>query len=159
MTQADLFHPPDPNQEAYAAALQAQCQADMDHLAEQGRIPNWIEIGDALQKDERRLLSLIADHCGYIERGSVITRHGEDSSGLFSVEHARIVDKLTVDAGFSADGNALAVVNRCLANKWITRDWDAVEGANRLNLTMRGKWYLDMAENDDWFSAAEGFIS
>lgn len=156
MTQADLFTTPDPAQEAYAAALQQQWQADLDHLAAQGRIPNWIEIGEALQKDERRLLSLIADHCGYLERGTTTTTHGIDTSGLFPIEAVRHVDQLTVDAGFVAPGNTLAVVNKVIDNGWCIRVWDGVEKCNRLNLTERGRWMLDMAERDDsWLEMEE----
>lgn len=148
MTQSDLFHPPDPAQEAYALSLQQQWQADLSTIMEQGRIPVWVELDSILQKDEYRLMDLIEIHGGYLERGEVTRTYGTDTSGLFPVATVRHVDKLTDDAGFIASGNALAVVNRCLANGWITRDYDTVERCSRLNLTRMGRWAKDLCETD-----------
>lgn len=153
MTQADLFHPPDPAQEAYAAALTQQCQADLSTIMEQGRIPPWIELDSILQKDEYRLMDLIEEHGGYLERGDVTRTYGTDTSGLFPVATVRHVDKLTDDAGFMAAGNALAVVNRCLANGWIVRSYDALEKCSRLDLTQMGRWCKDLCETDMYWEA------
>lgn len=155
MTQADLFTTPDPAQETYAAALQAQWQADLSTIMEQGRIPTWVELDSILQKDEYRLLDLIEEHGGYLERGEVTRTYGTDTSGLFPVATVRHVDKLTDDAGFIASGNALAVVNRCIANGWITRDYDPVERCSRLNLTRMGRWVKNLCEHDAWFDEME----
>lgn len=146
--QADLFHDPDPAQEAYAAALQAQWQADLSTIMEQGRIPTWVELDSVLQKDEYRLLDLIEEHGGYLERGEVTREYGTDNTGLFPVPVIRHVDQLTDDAGFVAAGNALAVVNRCLANGWIERSYDQVERCSRLDLTRMGRWAKDLCETD-----------
>lgn len=155
MTQADLFHPPDPDQEAYAAALQQQWQDDLSTIMSQGRIPPWIELDSILQKDEYRLLDLIEEHGGYLERGEVTREYGTDHSGLFPVAVIRHVDQLTDDAGFVAAGNALAVVNRCLANGWIERSYDQVERCSRLDLTQLGRWCKNLCEHDAWFDEME----
>ena len=155
--QTDLFHPPDPDQEAYAAALQAQWDADLDHLAAQGRIPNWLEIGEALQKDERRVLELIEENFGWIERESVRKEEITDDSGLFPVVEVRTMRDpvITSLTGFQSHGNAKAVINRLLHNGWIERSVDQTTGLNRLDITRRGRWMMDLAERDEWFEMEE----
>lgn len=159
MTQPDLFAPdPDPAQEVYALSLQQQWQADLDTLAEQGRIPNWLEIGDALQKDERRVLELIEENFGWIERENQVTHEHHDTSGLFPVVETitEIEPVITSMAGFISHGNAKAVINRLLQYGWVSRSVDQETGLNRLDITRRGRWIMDMAERDEWFSEGDG---
>lgn len=156
--QTDLFTPdPDPAQEAYAAALQAQYQQDLDHLAEHGVIPPWLEICEALQKDERRVLELIEENFGWIERESVRKEESTDDSGLFPVTEVHTVRDpvITSLTGFQSHGNAKAVVNRLLHNGWIERSIDQTTGLNRLDITRRGRWVMDLAERDDYFEMEE----
>lgn len=83
--QADLFQAsPPPEWSAYLAAQEAlgqhmaeSWQAGLDALAEAGRIPNWMEIAEVLQRDELRLLRLIEDNFGYVERFDVVTKPAE----------------------------------------------------------------------------------
>ena len=157
MTQSDLFHPPDPAQESYALSLQQQWQADLDYLAEHGVIPPWLEIGEALQKDERRVLELIEENFGWVERESVRKEESTDDSGLFPVTEVHTVRDpvITSLTGFQSHGNAKAVVNRLVHNGWIERSIDQTTGLNRLDITRRGRWMMDIAERDEWFEMEE----
>lgn len=155
--QADLFQAsPPPEWSAYLAAQEAlgqhmaeSWQAGLDTLAEAGRIPNWMEIAEVLQRDELRLLRLIEDNFGYVERFDVVTKPAEGDlfGGVVQVE----VPRITADSGFIAHANANATINRCLNNRWITRTVDEATGLNRLDLTKRGRWMLDIYERDEWF--------
>lgn len=153
--QADLFTTPDPEELAYAALLAESVKQDQLTIMSQGRIPPWLELDSILQKDEYRLLDLIEEHGGYLERGEVTREYGTDHSGLFPVAVIRNVDQLTDDAGFVAAGNALAVVNRCLANGWIVRSYDQLEKCSRLDLTQMGRWCKDLCETDMYWDEME----
>ena len=130
--------------------MQAAWQSDLDTLARNGRVPNWIELETLLQQDEYRLLNLIEERAGYVMGAPVTIAYGTDSDGLMPVDIVRHVDSLTFDAGFDSPGNCKATVNRCMANGWIVRGVD-VTGNTRYDLTERGRWVVDLVENDEWF--------
>ena len=126
-------------------------QSDLDTIMRDGRIPNWIELDALLQQDESRLLNLIEETSGYVMGDPVTVNYGANSDGLMPVDIVRHVDSLTFDAGFDSPGNCKATVNRCIANGWIVRGVDKVTGNTRYDLTSRGRWVMDLTENDDWF--------
>lgn len=149
---ADLFSTPyDIEQEQLGKAMHQAWMDDLDLLMRSGRVPPWIEMDTVLQKDEMRMLQLVEDNCGYLEKGEVSKSYGVDASGLIPVDIVRRVDQLTDDAGFTAQGNALAVVNRCIAEGWLERNWSAPDNCNRLDLTEKGRWYMDMVEYDKFW--------
>ena len=126
-------------------------QSDLDTIMRDGRIPNWIELDALLQQDESRLLNLIDETSGYVMGDPVTVNYGANSDGLLPVDIVRHVDSLTFDAGFDSPGNCKATVNRCLINGWIERGVDRVTGNTRYDLTSRGRWVMDLTENDEWF--------
>lgn len=145
------------DQEHLGRDLADQYERDLDALAEAGRIPNWQEIADVLQKDELRLLRTIEEHAGYVERVDHHVERTVDDTGLIPVETVRVVADpvITADTGFIAHANAAATINRCLANRWIARVPDECTGLTRLELTMRGRWVMDLHERDQWFEQEE----
>ena len=130
-------------------------QSDLDTIMRDGRIPNWIELDALLQQDESRLLNLIEESAGYVMGDPVTVNYGANSEGLLPVDIVRHVDSLTFDAGFESPGNCKATVNRCIANGWIERGVDKVTGNTRYDLTSRGRWVMDLTENDEWFGESE----
>lgn len=141
--QTDLFTITSPNELAYAEALAARVQSEEEYFIDNGIIPNWVEADFLLSKDQRRLLTLIADADGYLmlDDDYVITPYGDSG--------ARRVSRFTVDMGMNAEANSKAVLNAAL-DRWlitVTRSNDA--GGNRLDLTRRGRYYLDLCEHDD----------
>lgn len=136
-------------QEQLGLDMAASWDAGLDTLAEAGRIPNWMEIAEVLQRDELRLLRLIEDNFGYVERFDIVTRPADDD--LFGCGIHVEVPRITADSGFIAHANANATINRCLNNRWITRTVDEATGLDRLDLTKRGRWMLDIYERDEWF--------
>lgn len=147
--QADLFDPdiPEDGQDAYRQALEAQYASDLKAIRERGEIPPWVEADTILQRDELRLLKLVADSQGYVETGKVIVHYPSDD--LFP--RARMVDRLTHDAGFEADVNLTACLNRCLAADYLRRVKDPLTGLSKLVMGEEGRWRLDVVEADEYW--------
>lgn len=131
--------------------MRATYQDDLDRIVSSGRIPNWIELETYVQQDDRRLLDLIDATAGYVMGDPVTVTYGDNVTGLLSVPVVRHVDSLTHDAGFDSPGNCKATINRCMAAGWIVKGVD-ISGAIRYDLTERGRWCLDLVENDAWFN-------
>lgn len=147
--QADLFDPdPQPDeQDAYRNALLDQWAKDLQIIRDRGEIPPWVEADTILQRDELRLLKLVADSQGYVEIGKVIVHY--PSQGPFP--RARMVYRLTHDAGFEADVNLAACVNRCIAADYLRRVKDPLTGLSKLVMGEEGRWRLDVVEADEYW--------
>ena len=141
--QADLFTTTDPHELTYAANLASLVQSEEEYRIDNGIIPNWIESDFLLSKDQRRLLTLIADHAGYLmaDGDYLITQYGETG--------ARRVSRFTVDMGMLAEANSKAVLNAALDRGLVSVTRDNSASANRIDLTRRGRYYLDLCEHDD----------
>lgn len=147
--QRDLFDPdPQPDeQDAYRNLLLDQWAKDLKIIRDRGEIPPWVEADTILQRDELRLLKLVADSQGYVETGKVIVHY--PSPGPFP--RARMVDRLTHDAGFEADVNLAACLNRCLAADYLRRVKDPLTGLSKLVMGEEGRWRLDVVEADEYW--------
>lgn len=143
MTQADLFTTTDPHELTYAANLTSLVQSEEEYFIDNGIIPNWVEADFLLSKDQRRLLTLIADYAGYLmaDGDYVVTQYGDNG--------ARRVSRFTVDMGMNAEANSKAVLNAALERGLITVTRSNDAGGNMLDLTKRGRYYLDLCEHDD----------
>ena len=141
----DLFHDPNPAEEAYAAALAHQAKVDRETIMAQGRVPAHIELDSILQKDEFRLLDLIEEHGGYVMGDDRLVSGASSNLGLFRANAMRKVDSLTADCGFLSPGNCQATVNRCKAEGWITEGID-VSGRVRYDLTRMGRYAKSLYE-------------
>lgn len=147
--QGDLFDQ-DPNpdeQDAYREALLSQWKEDLRIIRDRGEIPPWVEADTILQRDELRLLKLVADSQGYVETGKVVVNYPSDD--LFP--RARMVDRITHDAGFEADVNLTACLNRCLAADYLRRVKDPLTGLSKLVMGEEGRWRLDVVEADEYW--------
>lgn len=148
--QAELFDP-DPHedeQDAYRESLLRQWKEDLRIIRERGEIPPWVEADTILQRDELRLLKLVADSQGYVETGKVIVHYPSDD--VFP--RARMVDRLTHDAGFESDVNLTACLNRCLAADYLRRVKDPLTGLSKLVMGEEGRWRLDVVEADEYWT-------
>ena len=147
--QPDLFDPdPQPDErDAYRNLLLDQWTKDLQIIRDRGEIPPWVEADTILQRDELRLLKLVADSQGYIETGKVIVHY--PSPGPFP--RARMVDRLTHDAGFEADVNLAACLNRCIAADYLRRVKDPLTGLSKLVMGEEGRWRLDVVEADEYW--------
>lgn len=145
----DLFTTADPLELAYAEALQAHVLALEQFQIENGIIPPHIEADFLLDKAERRLLTLIDEHAGYLIRDDDyhITPYGDDG--------ARRASGFTRDMDMQAEVNARAVLNAALERGLVTVMRDNVRGGNRLDMTKRGRYYLDLVQHDDGWGEME----
>lgn len=144
----DLFHTdPEPDdQDAYRELLKAQYDRDIKTITGRGEIPPWVEADQLLDQDEFRLMTVISDAGGYVE-GEKITVEYPDG-------RVRRVSKLTREAGFNAEVNCVAVVNRCISKGYILREQEPAR--SRLCITSEGRWRLDALEADEYWSGDDG---
>ena len=147
--QRDIFDPdPRPDeQDSYRNMLLDQWHQDLQLIRDRGEIPPWVEADTILQRDELRLLKLVADCQGFVETGKVIVHY--QSPGPFP--RARMVDRLTHDAGFEADVNLAACLNRCIAADYLRRVKDPLTGLSKLVMGEEGRWRLDVVEADEYW--------
>ena len=121
------------DQITYRKLLQAQVQADTRALISQGRWPPpWINEDFAIQNDEGRLLSSIADHQG-------LPWHSRIPSICQAVLTALNMQEI---------GNAKATVARCISLGYIHAKYDAELAVMRLNLTDLGAAMLELWEDE-----------
>lgn len=120
----DLFHPHDPEQEAYADALKRQWEEDCAYLHSQGVTPSWIETDQLLDRDERSILDWAIDNAGsaYDQR---------------KIAHA---------LGYLSIGNFKASLDKCANRKLI--EFKTVDGELRMCLTSYGRWVYDSYEEE-----------
>jgi len=119
------------DQITYRKNLQEQVQADTRALIEQGRWPPpWINEDFAIQNDEGRLLSAIADNAG-------LPWHSRIPSICKAVLTALNMQEI---------GNAKATVARCISLGYIHARYDAELAVMRLNLTDLGAAMLELWE-------------
>jgi len=119
------------DQITYRQNLQRQVQDDTRALIAQGRWPPpWINEDFAIQNDEGRLLSAIADHQG-------LPWHSRIPSICKAVLTALNMQEI---------GNAKATVARCISLGYIHARYDAELAVMRLNLTDLGAAMLELWE-------------
>ena len=147
--QPDLFTTADPHELAYAEALQAHVLAVEQFQIDNGIIPPHIEADFLLDKAERRLLTLIDEHAGYIIKDDDwhVTPYGDDG--------ARRVSGFTRDMDMLAEVNARAVLNAALKRGLVTSTRKNHLCGTMLSLTKRGRWYLDIVQHDDGWGEME----
>lgn len=147
--RGDLFIDPSPHEDAYAEALRAHVESVDRSFIERGIIPPWIDAETVLSKDEHRLLKLIDDSAGYrMYDGDMVTVPYEGYG-------ARQVPKVVVDMGMNATANLNAVINKCLERGLVVSTWENDLRATRLDMTARGRYYLEVKEQDAWYDGGE----
>ena len=144
---ATLFDPdPHPDaQDAYRELLQQSWDDSIRIITQRGEVPPWCEADHLLDRDELRIMRLIDESGGY-EEGEKVTVEYDDG-------RVRRVSRLTNDAGFNAEVNCLAVVNRLLDNKYISRRIEGIRST--LLMEENGRWRLDAIEADDYWENAD----
>ena len=149
MTQNDLFTASCPEEESYAAALMMHTQQIEEYFIDNGIVPPWVEADFLLDKSERRLLELVDEHAGYLMSDDDwhVTPYADDG--------ARRVSGFTRDMGMLAEANSKAVLNAAISRGLVkvTRDNDA--GGIRIDMQRRGRYYLDMTQDDEWWDLGD----
>lgn len=157
--QTDLFSTDSPDEIQYAEALATLVQAEEDYRIDNGIIPNWIESDFLIAKDERRLLTLIADAAGYVrlDNDMVECDYGSpDVDSLFpDLQPERMVSRFTNDMQMNAEANSKAVLNAAIDRGLVTVTRDNSLPGVRLDMTKRGAYYLDLAETNDYWESEE----
>lgn len=147
--QPDLFTTPDPHELTYATALAELVAQEEETRINAGIVPPWVEADFLLDKSERRLLELIEDHAGYIQRDD--DWHVVD----YRDEGKRRVSGLTLALGMNAEANSKAVLNAALERGLVTVTRSNEDSGNRLDLTRRGRYYLDLVSDNEWWELDE----
>lgn len=132
----DLFTPADPQQDAYRELLQRQWDKDQEFLSANHITPPWEERERVLDRDEYKILTLIADTCGGVYYG------GKDRAAL--------AQKL----GFLSHGNLEAAVKKCTDRGLI----HMVTSGDRIRmcLTEYGRDMLEQSEDEDGWDMVLG---
>ncbi len=138
-----LFDPdPQPDeQDAYRELLQESWDDSIRIITQRGEVPPWCEADQLLDQDELRLMTVVSDSAGYVE--------GEKVTVEYPDGRVRRVSKITKEAGFNAEVNCVAVINRCIAKGYLVRH---IKGAKSVLLIgEKGRWRLDAIEADDYW--------
>lgn len=145
--QSDLFDNDSCSETEYAAKIKALVEAEEDYFINNGIIPPWIESDYILARDERRLLTMVADSDGYCMRDDdyIITPYGDYG--------ARRVSRFTFDMGMQAEANSKAVLNSAIARGLVKLTRDNSLPGIRIDMTKKGRYFLDLAEDDDWWES------
>lgn len=101
-------------------AMRASHQRDLADMRRNGIIPPWQECDILLQEDEYRLLKLIDEQISVpLDEYEEVTALVETPlfGGMPAITKRR---KVTSAIGMKSDNNSAAVINRCLANGWVT---------------------------------------
>ena len=128
-------------QDAYRELLQKSWDDSIRIITQRGEVPPWCEADQLLDRDELRIMRLIVDAGGY-EEGEKVTVEYDDG-------RVRRVSRLTHEAGFNAEVNCTAVVNRLIDNGYISRRIDGIRST--LLMEEEGRWRLDAIEADDYW--------
>ena len=130
----------DYTQDQYRQLLAAQYAADIRALIAQDRFPPpWQNDDFAIQNDEGRLLSAIADNQG-------LPWHSRIPSICQAVLTALNMQEI---------GNAKATVARCISLGYIHAKYDAELAVMRLNLTDLGAAMLELWEDESNLRAGD----
>lgn len=137
MTPIDLFTPADPQQDAYRELLQRQWDVDQAYLHANHISPPWEERERILDRDEYKILSLIADTAGGAYYG------GKDRAALANT------------LGFLSLGNLEAAVKKCTDRGLVCM---VTSGERiRMSLTDYGRDMLEQSEDEDgWDMVLDG---
>ena len=139
--------------------MAALVQAEEEYRIDNGIIAPWIEADFLIAKDERRLLTLIADAAGYVrvDNDMVECDYGSpDTDSLFpDLQPERMVSRFTNDMQMNAEANSKAVLNAAVTRGLVTLTRDNSLPGVRLDMTKRGAYYLDLAETNDYWKSEE----
>lgn len=134
--------------------MQCQWDADMLKVIRDGRIAPWVELEQAITKDELAFMRLIESHAGYtVPDTQHVVDYGTDDTGLFAVPKTRRVDALTYTLGFVSAGNCQAMINRVISKKYVIRGTCAITGRVRYTLGEIGRYFLELKAREDFFDA------
>lgn len=138
------------NEDAYLELLLSDWKKTQQILRDRGEFAPWLEISNLLDKDQYRLLKLLWDGQGYLDRGTaeVELENAPDEGGLFKSDRVRLVPRIVADAGFRATVNYQFTFNTCHDNGWLVREWNAAEGCPEIKLTTLGRDMIDAYEAD-----------
>ena len=147
--QYDLFDNDSCSETEYAAKIKALVEAEEDYFINNGIIPPWIESDYLLARDERRLLTLIADSDGYCicDDDYIVTPYGDYG--------ARRVSLFTFDMGMQAEANSKAVLNSAISRGLVKLTRDNSLPGIRIDMSRRGAYYLGLAETNDYWESEE----
>lgn len=119
------------DQSIYRKQLTDQYRKDVSTLITQGRWPPpWVNEDFAIQHDEARLLTAIADNAGMAWRD----------------DNRAICQSVAFALGMNAIGNAKATIKRCLALGYIKARHDRDMAVIMLDLTDLGAAMLELWE-------------
>lgn len=119
------------DQSIYRKQLTDQYRKDVSTLITQGRWPPpWVNEDFAIQHDEARLLTVIADNAGMAWRD----------------DNRAICQSVAFALGMNAIGNAKATIKRCLALGYIKARHDRDMAVIMLDLTDLGAAMLELWE-------------
>ena len=139
--------------------MAALVQAEEEYRIDNGIIAPWVESDFLIAKDERRLLTLIADAAGYVrlDNDMVECAYGyPDVDSLFPcLQPERMVSRFTNDMQMNAEANSKAVLNAAIERGLVTVTRDNSLPGVRLDMTKRGAYYLDIAETNDYWESEE----
>lgn len=133
----DLFSPQSPHEDAYAHNLLTQWRSDQLVLADRGITPPWHHRESVLDRDEFKILTLIADTGGNVYYGG-----GKDRAAL------------AVKLGFLSTGNLEAAVKKCTDRQLVRM----VTTGSRIRVCMTdyGRDMLEQSEEEDGWDMVLG---
>lgn len=136
MTPIDLFTPTDPVQDDYATKLRLQWGKDQKYLRDNHITPPWEERERVLDRDEYKILSLIADTGGAVYYG------GKDRAALANT------------LGFLSHGNLEAAVKKCTDRGLV----HMVTSGERIRMCLAdyGRDMLEQSEDEDGWDMVLG---
>lgn len=133
----DLFSQPAPHEDAYGHNLLTQVRSDLLVLAERGITPPWHHRESVLDRDEYKILTLIADTGGNVYYGG-----GKDRAAL------------AVKLGFLSTGNLEAAVKKT-TERGLVRMVTAGDRI-RMSMTELGRYMLEQSEDEDGWDCEVG---
>ena len=140
MTAAIAYSDAMTDQHEYRRHLTDQYRKDVHCLITQGRWPPpWVNEDFAIQHDEARLLTAIADNAGL---------HWRD-------DNRAICQSVAFALGMNAIGNAKATIKRCLALGYIKARHDRDMAVIMLDLTDLGAAMLELWEDEQHLRTGE----
>lgn len=136
MTPIDLFTPADPQQDQYREQWKALVARENKYFREHHITPPWEERERILDRDEYKILSLIADTAGGAYYG------GKDRAALANT------------LGFLSLGNLEAAVKKCTDRGLVCM---VTSGERiRMSLTDYGRDMLEQSEEEDGWDMVLG---
>lgn len=119
------------DEETLGNLMTKDCSDFMDKCLSNGVLPPWMDIDNILDRDERALLTMIADN------GRVAW------SGMLGSERR----SLAMQLGFESVGNLKATVHKA-QSRGLTCHYIS-DNIEWIDMAMYGRWILDIVEADD----------